>query len=183
MGSVLLTGCPGEIHDPGLFRDAASVRDATLQRDATPSHDGASVADAASSCALDVQQDILQPRCGVGGCHDDSGQPAAQLDLTVEDPADALSGTMASMCSGRTLIVPGDPDGSFLFEKVNAEDPECGRPMPLTGEALDEDEVACLRAWIADLGGAGDAGAGARDAAAGDAGGSRGAMTGGGGDG
>ena len=46
------------------------------------------------------------------------------------------------------LVVPGDPDASYLFEKVASEAPRVGDRMPI-GNALDALDVEAIRQWIA----------------------------------
>lgn len=49
-------------------------------------------------------------------------------------------------------VVPGNPEASFLFEKLSApledRDPECDDPMPLIGGPITEEQLAGIRAWI-----------------------------------
>ena len=58
----------------------------------------------------------------------------------------------ASICPGRVRVVPGDPDSSYLVEKLEQASFECGgSQMPTVGEMTAE-ELATIRSWI--LGGA-----------------------------
>ncbi|MFW5921129.1 MAG: hypothetical protein ACOCUS_04760 [Polyangiales bacterium] len=146
---VALAGCPGQIDDPEPFLAEAS------------------------RCDVDVERDILQPRCSSAGCHDDSPDPAAELDLATSGVMRRLPDRMAQAsgeCNGRVLVVPGNPDDSLLYQKVAFEDPGCGMQMPLIGDPLTEDELACVEGWIVELGGGADGGVtdgGPADAASG----------------
>jgi hypothetical protein len=51
-------------------------------------------------------------------------------------------------CSGRSVIVPGDPEQSLLYLKI-AGAPPCGNRMPLGGKALSATQVQMIRSWIA----------------------------------
>jgi hypothetical protein len=55
----------------------------------------------------------------------------------------------ASLCTGETLIIAGDPQSSLLWKKV-AGATDCGEKMPIVG-ALAADDVQCLEDWIVDL--------------------------------
>jgi hypothetical protein len=97
---------------------------------------------------------ILAESCGTTGCHDDSSQAQAGLDLVspgVEARVVDIN-AIAIGCTDRTLVVAGDPDNSYLLEKVLNIPGICGLQMPIVG-ALDSDEVDVLRQWIVDLGG------------------------------
>jgi hypothetical protein len=57
-------------------------------------------------------------------------------------------------CESRILVVAGDADESYLFDKVLDLSTICGLQMPLVG-TLPPDEIEILRQWIIDLGGSG----------------------------
>ncbi len=52
--------------------------------------------------------------------------------------------------SGKTTIVPGDPEASELIRRVVSTDPDERMPQPEHGPALSEAEIATLRTWIAE---------------------------------
>jgi len=49
--------------------------------------------------------------------------------------------------SGLSLVVPGNPEMSLLYRKLN-DMPPCGSRMPPTG-SLSVEEIARFRTWIA----------------------------------
>lgn len=93
---------------------------------------------------------LLAARCAEAGCHA-AAEPAVGLDLESPGTAARLVEQAAATCD-RTLVVPGDSELSFLYEKVTSSAPSCGAPMPV-GAPLPEDELACIRSWIAGLSG------------------------------
>jgi hypothetical protein len=75
------------------------------------------------------------------------------LDLT--DPFDPEFGLVGVPTDwgreGGLRVVPGDPDESFLVDKVEREDldpAEDGRPMPLHLPRLRPDQIEMVRVWI-----------------------------------
>lgn len=62
---------------------------------------------------------------------------------------DTLEGATAVLESGGPALVPGNPDGSALIQRVSATDPAKRMPPVDHGEALDAAEVETLRLWIA----------------------------------
>jgi hypothetical protein len=83
--------------------------------------------------------------CTMDFCHGGSG-------LKIADKATArmnlLSGTATGMgCSGMPFIVPGKPDDSYLYKKLQPN-PMCGRQMPDGLAPLSTEAMTQLRTWI-----------------------------------
>ncbi len=62
---------------------------------------------------------------------------------------DLLDNAFTERRSGRTPIVPGDPDASMLVQRINAEDPGDRMPPPESNKSLTEADRAMLTRWIA----------------------------------
>jgi len=56
-------------------------------------------------------------------------------------------GTSMGMCLGKQYVVPGNPDGSLLYEKLQPT-PPCGARMPATGTFLKDDQIQTIHDWI-----------------------------------
>lgn len=97
-------------------------------------------------------------------CHSDVGAAdTAGLDLGYEAPRAALGVCKPPVAAGRGSggraydVSPGDPDASILLYRMDHRDP--GVMMPELGRSLVHNEgVADVRAWIAAMEGACDAG-------------------------
>lgn len=68
----------------------------------------------------------------------------------VDASASDLMGKSSALCSGWSLVVPGSPDKSFLYQKVTASAPACGDAMPL-GAHLSADSAKCIADWISGM--------------------------------
>ena len=93
-----------------------------------------------------LEEEYFGPSCTFSSCHD-SDNPAGALDLTIGNAYDALVEVASVGDADAMLIVPGDPDASYLVHRVEGTK---GVFMPpgIT-EALDPDcRIATLRAWI-----------------------------------
>ena len=99
---------------------------------------------------------VLADSCGTVGCHDDSPQPEAGLDLLSPNVESRVVGVNATGvgCESEILVVAGGPDGSYLLDKVLNTPGICGLSMPVVG-TLSASEIEILRQWIIDLGGSG----------------------------
>lgn len=97
-----------------------------------------------------VRDDILLPSCGFSSCH---GGGSGGLTLDPEDPGAvhaALVNAPSTAAPGQTLVLPGDPDGSYLVMKLEGGSAVVGDVMPPPSGGLDAGDVAVIRAWIAD---------------------------------
>jgi hypothetical protein len=99
-------------------------------------------------------------------CHYE-GSPDPPALEKMFDPEEGLIGKPAAFRGDIDLIVPGNPDASFLVMKVEGRGPgevgtdasaleavlpssEIGAPMPREYEPLSEAQVALVRQWIAE---------------------------------
>lgn len=103
-----------------------------------------------------LQDRVFTPRCAEAGCHgiDLPKQGVALFNPTV---------TMETMINkpptvgdaARTypaIIVPGDPDRSFLLNKISGPVPEGhGLVMPPLRAPLTPETIAAIRTWIASM--------------------------------
>lgn len=97
-------------------------------------------------------------------CHSGGGNPASdpsEVDLAV--PLSSLVG-VPSAANGKPLVVPGDPDASYLLVKMKGGDGMEGEIMPLGDDPLKAEQLQIVADWIsslpADAGGTGDGGTG-----------------------
>ena len=89
---------------------------------------------------LERAQAIFDESCTL--CHD------ATDDLNLED-AGALVGQTAS--TGVPLIAPGDPNGSYLYQKMIGAEGIEGDIMPLGEDPLPVEQLTIVRDWIAGI--------------------------------
>lgn len=79
-------------------------------------------------------------------CH----YPGSPTGLDVLNPFDPEEGMVGRESTyGGIIVAPGDVEGSFLIEKLEQMDPAGGFPMPYQPPPLTADELARVRAWIA----------------------------------
>ena len=128
---------PGKAEDSLLFE---VVHDGTMPKDAEPlsAHQIAIIREWIEAGEPPVAgfeetvEQIFKSRCVQ--CHG-SGVLKGSLDLTTY--AGALKGSESG-----PVVVPGDPETSLLFEKVQAGE------MPMGGPRLPDEQVAAIRSWI-----------------------------------
>jgi len=129
VSALAVAGCPGSLANPDDFIDGG-----TIPKDA---------------------ETVFEESCGTAGCHDDVTS-ASDLDLLspgVEGRVVDVSATGIG-CETRILVVAGNPDGSYLIDKVEGAIGICDDRMPLLS-ILSDSDIEVLRDWISDLGGSG----------------------------
>lgn len=101
-----------------------------------------------------VRDTLLVSTCQFSSCHAGSSA-AAGLDLAAEDLHAELMDHQVQSATNLPLVAPGDPEGSWLYQRVAKCDPvdSAGNAvahMPLNSPELSRPElVAVLREWIA----------------------------------
>jgi len=91
------------------------------------------LADSPVQYSRDIQP-ILSENCYL--CHGpDEGTRRADLRLDLREEA-------------LDVIIPGDPEGSLLVERITAEDPDDRMPPPHTGKSLSAKEIELIKKWI-----------------------------------
>jgi hypothetical protein len=101
----------------------------------------------------EIQSAVFTPTCATSGCHAGAG-PAGSLDLTADASYAMLVGIASAASPGVLRVDPGDPDGSYLVQKLEGS---AGTQMPPSGPALAQADIDVIRQWISD--GASDDGA------------------------
>lgn len=111
-----------------------------------------------------IREEILQPSCAVGFCHDPVSAPfSGDLDLSDAVAWQNLVGMVPAnqpaATAGLLRVDPGNPQNSLLLRKVCVPahgDTLCPEPlptafgsrMPLVGPPLGRDDVELIRNWI-----------------------------------
>ncbi len=110
--------------------------------------DDAGVGDLSISYARQIQP-IFDLSCAV--CHAQGGFAdfrGIDLRLTQEESYDLLINQPSVQRSDLTLVVPGDPEASLLFQKVDSDTPSVGVRMPFGRAPLADDDIELIRLWI-----------------------------------
>jgi hypothetical protein len=91
----------------------------------------------------------LAGRTACLSCHTDQGRtPAGNLNLRADGYA-ALVGVPSRQKPGAVLVVPGDPESSYLIHKLEGRSDIVGARMPRNnGPFLTEGQMLVIRRWI-----------------------------------
>jgi len=102
----------------------------------------------AVSFSQQIQAPILTPTCA--GCHTDEGRtPSGGLNLKAGASYAQLVNVASTAKAGATRVIPGNPSGSYLVQKLEGAADIVGLRMPRNGPPfLTDAQVATIRQWI-----------------------------------
>jgi hypothetical protein len=95
-----------------------------------------------------IQDNVFTPSCAKSGCHTGAG---AQAGLRL-DPGFSWASLLmvSSQDMSLTRVIPGNPDGSFLIQKLEGT-AMLGGQMPADGPPfLQQSTIIVIRQWILD---------------------------------
>ncbi len=95
----------------------------------------------------EIQAAVFTPSCATSTCHA-GGTPAAGLNLDSAASYTMLVGVQSSQDPGFMRVEPGDPDNSYLVQKLEGT-ASGGGSMPPSG-ALPQADIDTIRQWIFD---------------------------------
>jgi hypothetical protein len=107
-----------------------------------------SVSNATPVTLTQIQSEVFTPTCAVSGCHDGGGNV---LPRSMDLRADNSHGSLVNVPSeqvGFDRVEPGDPDASYLIDKLEGNQAAGTSQMPQGGPFLDQATVDMIRQWI-----------------------------------
>ena len=97
-----------------------------------------------------IQASVFTPICS--GCHNGSNPPGGALpgsqNLTAGNSFAALVGVASLEQPALRRVKPGDPDNSYLIQKLEGAASISGSRMPLGGPFLDQATIDEIKSWI-----------------------------------
>jgi hypothetical protein len=102
-------------------------------------------------------QPIFDTSCALGGCHA-GAIPQGELDLSQGTARQQLVGVASMQIPSRDRVVPGDPDASYLVQKIEGTTGIGGVQMPLGcpgapqngAVCLNNNQILAIRTWISE---------------------------------
>ena len=84
------------------------------------------------------------------GCHTNTGRvPAGLLNLNHDAAYDSLVSVASRLKPGAIRVVPGDPENSYIVQKVEGRSGIVGLRMPFSGPPfLSDGQILILKRWI-----------------------------------
>ena len=94
----------------------------------------------------EIQTNVFTPNCATSGCHAGSG--SAGLNLEAANSYMNIVGVASSQQSGLQLINPGNPNDSYLIQKMEGT-AASGGVMPPSG-SIEQASIDTIRQWVSD---------------------------------
>jgi len=97
-----------------------------------------------------IQDNVFTPSCGVSGCHTGPTGPVLPGGMDLSNAAASfasLVGVTSIEQPPELRVAANDADASYLIQKVEGR-AAVGAQMPLGGQALDQETIDAIRAWI-----------------------------------
>jgi len=96
----------------------------------------------------EIQANVFTPTCAVPGCHIGAGAPQG-MQLDAANSFANIVGVMSNEDPAFLRVDPGNPDGSYLIQKLEGT-ASSGGQMPLSRTPLSVTTIATMRQWISD---------------------------------
>lgn len=93
-----------------------------------------------------IQDSVFTPSCAMPGCHGGSS-PILGLRLEESYSFDNLVNQASVQIPTMQLVIPGDPDNSYLVQKLDGT-AASGQTMPLNQPVLSQDLLSAVRIWV-----------------------------------
>jgi len=106
------------------------------------------VTNAAPVTLAQIQSAVFTPSCALSGCHDGGG---AILPRSMDLRAGNSHGSLVNVPSeqvARDRVEPGNPDASYLIDKLEGNQAAGTSRMPFGGPPLDQATIDMIRQWI-----------------------------------
>jgi hypothetical protein len=132
--------------------EGGAERDATIRLGWKPNLQSFVTTSAAAGTEFAAVQQIFNSRCALSGCHL-GPEPTTGLDLSAGNAFDKLVPIKSSEDDNRLRINPGDPNASYLYQKIIAGGdiaPGTSRmPQGCSGATcLSDGEIETIENWI-----------------------------------
>jgi hypothetical protein len=92
-------------------------------------------------------QPIFDANCAFSGCHGGSA-PKEGMDLSPGRAHSNIVNVSSTEQPSLQRVKPGDSANSYLFQKVNQDNPAVGERMPQGGDRLSPEDLDLIRRWI-----------------------------------
>jgi hypothetical protein len=95
-----------------------------------------------------IQSNVFTPICAAPGCHVGAGAQQGLMLDSVNNSFLDLVGVNSSELPSVLRVDPGNPDNSYLVQKIEGAPNIVGAQMPLNQPPLSTEQIDAIRQWI-----------------------------------
>jgi len=139
MAGIVSSGCGGD--GSTLGPDGTPI----VEGDPTDNDGNMGDSTAVTVTLAQLNADIFTPKCATAGCHS-GNSPAQGMSLASASIAAAIIDVPSGQRASVKRIDPGNPDGSYLLQKIRGTG--AGSQMPLGGAPLSAAEIQLIVDWV-----------------------------------
>ena len=104
-----------------------------------------------SITAAELSEDIFSKSCAFSSCHSSASSASAGLQLHDEEAVLNMIDHPATQSPEKMLVVPGDPENSYLIQKMRGYQLAEGTDSMPPGTTLCEGKIQLVEDWISGL--------------------------------
>lgn len=104
-----------------------------------------------STTAAELSEDIFSKSCAFSSCHSDASSASAGLQLHDEASVLDMIDRPSKQNEDIMLVAPGDPENSYLLQKMKGFQVVEGTDSMPPGSTLCEGKILLVEAWISGL--------------------------------
>ena len=94
-----------------------------------------------------IQTRIFDTNCALSGCHA-GANPQQGMDLSAGQAFSNIVNVPSREVPALMRVAPGDPENSYLLQKVRGDAGIVGARMPLGRAPLSAEDIELIRKWI-----------------------------------
>ena len=104
-----------------------------------------------STTTAEISEDIFSKSCAFSSCHSSASSASAGLQLHDEEAVLNMIDHPATQSPEKMLVVPGDPENSYLIQKMRGYQLAEGTDSMPPGTTLCEGKIQLVEDWISGL--------------------------------
>lgn len=100
----------------------------------------------------EIQVKVLTPSCALSGCHNEASKKGGLILVegqSFAEMVDVPAQQAGALADGKILVIPGDPDNSYLIQKLEGPESGEGLEMPPGARVISDAAILAIREWVA----------------------------------
>ena len=104
-----------------------------------------------SITTAEITEDVFSKSCAFSSCHSSAASASAGLSLHDEEAVQSMINRPAEQSPETMLVAPGDPENSYLIQKMKGFQIVEGTDSMPPGTTLCEGKIQLVEEWISGL--------------------------------